>query len=56
MDSEVSRAKKVIKVIMTRAVGDNCIRVLALLFLLSVLAVIITKSIKPESTKKQVEG
>lgn len=56
MDSELNRAKKVMKVIMTRAAGDNCVRVLALLVLLAVLAVIIVEAVKPGAVKKQVDG
>ena len=56
MDSELSRAKKIMKQMVNRAAGDNCVRVLALLVLLAVLAVIIVESVKPGAIKKQVNG
>lgn len=56
MDSELSRAKKIMKQMVNRAAGDNCVRILALLFLLAVLAVIIVECVKPGAVKKQING
>lgn len=56
MDSELSRAKKIMKQMVNRAAGDNCVRILALLVLLAVLAVIIVECVKPGAIQKQVNG
>ncbi|OHT06224.1 vesicle transport through interaction with t-SNAREs 1A-like protein [Tritrichomonas foetus] len=56
MDSELNRAKKIMKVMITRAAGDNCVRVLALLVLLAVIAVIVVEAVSPGAIKKQVDG
>ena len=56
MDSELFRAKKIIKVMFTRAAGDKCLRILALLVLLAVIAVIVVECVKPGSVKKSTEG
>lgn len=56
MDSELFRAKKIMKVMFTRAAGDRCLRILALLVLLSVVAVIVVECVKPGAVKKSTEG
>ena len=56
MDSELFRAKKIIKVMFTRAARDKCLRILALLVLLAVIAVIVVECVKPGSVKKSTEG
>ena len=56
MDSELSRAKKIMKQMVNMVAGDNCVRILALLFLLAVLAVIIVECVKPGAVKKQING
>lgn len=56
MDSELARARKVLKQMVTRAAGDNCIRVLAILVIIAVVAVVVVEVVKPGSVKKQSEG
>ncbi|KAH0791584.1 putative plant SNARE 11 [Histomonas meleagridis] len=56
MDSELYRAKKIMKVMITRAAGDKCVRILALLVLLAVIAIIVVEIISPGAVKKQAEG
>jgi len=56
MDSELARARKILKVMMTRAAGDNCVRVLALIVILAVVAVIIVEAVDGGAIKESVEG
>jgi hypothetical protein len=56
MDSELARAKKIMKVMLTRAAGDCCVRVLAILVILAVIAVIIVEAVAPGTMKKQTDG
>jgi hypothetical protein len=56
IDSELSRARKILKRMLTRARGDACVRVLAGLVLLSALAVIIVEIVKPGTVKRTADG
>ena len=56
MDSELKRARKILKVMITRAAGDNCIRVLAALVIIAVIVVVVVDQVKPGSIKQQTEG
>jgi hypothetical protein len=56
MDSELARAKKIMKVLLTRAAGDCCVGVLAYLVILAVIAVIIVEAVAPGTMKKQTDG
>jgi t-SNARE complex subunit (syntaxin) len=56
MDSELARAKKIMKVMITRAAGDNCVRLLAILVIIAVVVVIVVEAVMPGSTKEQVDS
>jgi hypothetical protein len=56
MDSELARARKIMKVMLTRAAGDCCVRILAVIVILSVVAVIIVEAVAPGSVKQQSDG
>lgn len=56
MDSELSRANKILKHMINRAATDNCVRVLILLLILAVIGIIIVVCVKPNAIKKQSNG
>jgi hypothetical protein len=56
MDSELERAKKIMKQMLTRAAGDNCVRLLAILVILSVVAVVIVEAVSPGAVKKNSDA
>ena len=55
MDSELDRAKVVMKQMVNRAAGDNCVRVLIILVCLCIIGVIVTEIVAPGTIKNQVE-
>jgi hypothetical protein len=56
IDSELVRARKILKRMLTRAAGDTCVRILAIAVILSAVAVIIVEAIKPGTVKKTADG
>ena len=56
MDSELDRGKKVIKGIVTRAAGDNCVRALAILIIIAIIGIIVLESTGLGSVKEQVDS
>jgi chromosome segregation ATPase len=56
MDSELARAKKIMKAMVTRAAGDNCVRLLAIIVIISVVVVIIVEAVMPGATKEQADS
>ena len=55
MDGELDRAKVVMKGMVTRAAGDNCVRVLIILVLLCIIGVIVAEVVAPGSIKNEIE-
>ena len=55
MDSEIDRAKVILKQMVNRAAGDNCVRVLIIIVLLAIIGVIVTEIVAPGTIKNQVE-
>ena len=56
IDSEMGRAKVIMKSMITRAAGDNCVRALAILVVIAIIAVIVVDVLSPGTVKKQVDG
>jgi hypothetical protein len=52
MDSESERAKKIMRSVLTRAAGDNCVRLLAILVILAV----VVEAISPGAVKKNSDA
>ncbi|EAY10989.1 hypothetical protein TVAG_446910 [Trichomonas vaginalis G3] len=55
MDSELDRAKVVLKNMFGRVAGDKCIRVLAIIVALTIIAAIVVSIVKPSAIKNTVE-
>lgn len=55
MDGELDRAKKVMHGMLTRAAGDNCVRILVIIVVLCIIGVIVAECVAPGSIKNQVE-
>lgn len=56
MDSELDRAKVVLKQMFGRLATDKCIRVLAIIVAIAVIAVIVVEIVKPGAIQQSVEG
>lgn len=56
MVSELERAKKYLRAMLTRAAGDVCVRVLAIIVLIAVIGVIIVEIVKPGSVASAIES
>lgn len=56
IDQEIARAKVVMKQMFVRAAGDQCVRILAVLVVIAVVALIIVEAMMPNTIKETAEG
>lgn len=56
IDQEIARAKVVMKQMFVRAAGDQCVRILAVLVVIAVVALIIVEAVMPNTIKETAEG
>lgn len=55
-DSELNRAKKVLRNMFVKAIRDKCVIILLILVFLSIVAILIVECIQPGAIKKQYNG
>lgn len=54
--SPLKRARIILKKMLTRAAGDTCVRVLAILVICAVVVIIIVEAVKPGAIARSIDG